>query len=120
MRTLMAAQTLLFAAASLLHRGVLADGYEHPAAATAEGIIALVLAVGLVLTWVVDRARLVALATQGFALVGTAIGVFLVLSGVGPSTPLDIGLHLLMVALLVVGLAVTWVGNANAPGRAEA
>ena len=108
-RLLILVQVLVFGAASLLHRGLLAPGFADAAAATAEGIIALVLAAGLALGLLLPRrARVLALATQAFALLGTAVGVFVLIRGVGRSTPLDVALHAVMVGLLVVGLWATW------------
>ena len=108
-RGLMAVQIAVFAIASLIHQGYLLDGYADGAAATAEGIIAIALLIGLAIGWFVPwRARLMALLAQAFALAGTSIGVFLVIRGVGPNTPLDIGIHALMVVLLIVGLWLAW------------
>ena len=47
LRTFLAAEVALFALASLLHRGIIAHGFGHARAAVAEGIIAVVLAIGL-------------------------------------------------------------------------
>jgi hypothetical protein len=43
---------------------------------------------------------------QGFALVGTFVGVTLLLT-VGPRTALDIVIHFVMVIVLVIGLLIT-------------
>jgi len=108
-RALILVQVVVFAAASLLHRGIPVSGFESPAAAIAEAIIAVVLAAGLALTWIARRrARAIALAVQAFALIGTGVGLFVILRGRGPSTPLDLVIHLAMVALLVAGLWLTW------------
>jgi hypothetical protein len=48
---------------------ILTNGYEHPKAGVAENVIAVVLLVGLALTWMRPRAsRRIGLAAQGFAL----------------------------------------------------
>jgi hypothetical protein len=108
-RALILVQVVVFAAASLLHRGIPVSGFESPAAAIAEAIIAVVLAAGLALTWIARRrARAIALAVQAFALIGTGVGLFVILRGRGPSTALDLVIHLAMVALLVAGLWLTW------------
>ena len=96
-----------FALAGLVHRGVLVGGYQHREAAIAESVIAAVLLVGLGLTWAWPaRTRLVGLATQAFALLGTLVGVFTIAIGVGPRTAPDIAYHLAIVVALVWGLVV--------------
>jgi hypothetical protein len=108
-RTVLIVQVALFAAASLLHQGFLLPGYEDSAAATAEGIIAIALFAGLVIAWLDPvRARVWPIVAQLFALAGTSIGVFLLIRGVAPSTPLDVAIHALMVVLLVAGLWLAW------------
>jgi hypothetical protein len=105
----LAVQVALFALASLAHRGVLLNGYEHVRAAIAEAVIAAVLAAGLLLSlmrpW---SARAFALAAQGFALLGTLVGVTMILIGVGPRTAPDIALHGVMLVVLTLGLVVAW------------
>ena len=84
------------------------DGYEHPQAAIAETVIAVVLLVGLGLTWVWPvRTRLIGIVAQAFALLGTLVGVFTIAVGVGPRTVPDIAYHLAIVVALVCGLVVT-------------
>ena len=108
-RRLLVFQAALFAAASLVHAGVLLRGYEHSRAATAEGVIALVLVAGLVVSLIPSAsARTVALVVQGFALLGTLVGAFTIAVGVGPQTTADRVLHALLLAVLVSGLVVTW------------
>lgn len=109
LRMLPLVQAVLFAAASLVHAGVLLGGYEHSHAATAEGIIAVVLLASVVgsLVWP-GSIRTLTLAAQGFALVGTLVGVFTMTVGVGPQTTADYVLHALLLALLVAGLAIAW------------
>lgn len=41
---------------------------------------------------------------QGFALLGTCVGIFTIIVGIGPRTVPDYILHLCMVTLLVWGL----------------
>jgi hypothetical protein len=54
------------ALASLVHSGRLVGGYEHLQARTAEGVIAGVLLVGLLLTWIRRRqSRTVAVVASG-------------------------------------------------------
>jgi hypothetical protein len=47
------------------------------------------------------------LAAQGFALLGTAIGIFTITIGVGPRTAPDVAYHAFIVIVLAAGLAVT-------------
>jgi hypothetical protein len=106
-RSLLAVEVLLFAPASLLHRGILARGFEHARAAVAEGIIALVLAIGLAIcVYSPSEARAAALWTQGFALVGVCVGLAMILIGIGPRTGLDYGIHAVMALTLISGLVL--------------
>jgi hypothetical protein len=108
-KLLLAVQAVLFAAASLVHAGVLVSGYEHSRAAIAEGVIALVLFAGLAISLVRPAsARAIALVAQGFALLGTLVGAFTIAVGVGPQTTADHVFHVLLLALLVSGLIVAW------------
>ncbi|HEY8187659.1 MAG TPA: hypothetical protein VIF64_16430 [Pyrinomonadaceae bacterium] len=94
-----------FVAASLIHFGVLITGYEHQKARIAEGVIAIVLLVGVALTWIRPTwTRPTGLAAQGFALLGTLVGVFTIIVGVGPRTLPDIAYHLGIILVLVWGL----------------
>ena len=96
-----------FVTAALVHFGVLTHGYEHQQAGTAESAIAVVLLLGLAMSWTpVASTRTVGLAAQAFALLGTLVGVFTIAVGVGPRTAPDIGYHLAIVAVLVTGLIV--------------
>jgi hypothetical protein len=101
----LAVEVAIFALASLVHRGVLVSGYEHGKAAIAEAVIAAVLAAGLLLSlmrpW---SARAYALVVQWFALLGTFVGVAMILIGVGPRTAPDLALHALMITTLAFGL----------------
>jgi hypothetical protein len=104
-RTFLALEAALFAGAALIHAGVLAHGYEHARAETAEGVIALVLAGGLAAALVAPgSSRGVGLAVQGFALLGTLVGLFTIAIGIGPRTALDLILHMTMILLLLTGL----------------
>ena len=96
-----------FAAAALVHFGVLTHGYEHQAAGTAETVIAFALLLGLALSWSpLASTRALGLAAQAFALFGTLIGLFTIAIGVGPRTLPDIAYHIAIVAVLVAGLIV--------------
>jgi hypothetical protein len=94
--------------AVLVHLGVWLDGYAHREAAIAERVLALVLLSGLAATVLVPRAsRGIGIAVQGFALLGTCVGIFTMIIGVGPRTLLDVAIHVALVAVLVTGLIVT-------------
>ncbi len=96
-----------FVVAGLVHAGVLVDGYAHREASIAESVIGVVLLAALGLTWVWPaRTRTIGLAAQGFALLGTLVGVFTIAIGVGPRTVPDIAYHVAILAALAWGLVV--------------
>ncbi|MBW8724217.1 MAG: hypothetical protein JF625_03535 [Inquilinus limosus] len=104
-RSVLAAEALAFALASLVHRGWMLPGYAHGAAATAETVIAAALLAGLVLCWTLpSRTRVIGLTAQAFALLGTLAGIAAIAGGVGPRTTLDLAYHAAMVAVLAAGL----------------
>jgi hypothetical protein len=91
---------------------VLVNGYEHQQARIAESLTALVLLAGLALSWLHPAwTRQAAIAAQGFALLGTLVGLFTIALGVGPQTAPDVAYHLGVLAVLVWGL----VAAARAP-----
>lgn len=96
-----------FVAAALIHSGILVQGYAHAKARVAETVIAVVLLVGLITSVISPGwARKAGLAAQGFALLGTLVGVFTIVVGVGPRTVPDILYHLAIIAVLAWGLVV--------------
>jgi hypothetical protein len=96
-----------FVMAALVHSGGLVSGYQHREATIAESVIAAVLLLAFGLTWVLpERTRPIGIAAQGFALLGTLVGLFTVVIGVGPRTLLDLVYHLAIVLVLVWGLVV--------------
>jgi hypothetical protein len=96
-----------FFAAGLIHRGAFISGYAHQQASIAETSIAIVLLIGLGLTWIwPGQTRLIGLVAQAFALLGTLVGVFTIAIGVGPHTPLDLAYHVTILVVLTVGLVV--------------
>lgn len=102
-------EAIAFAAAALVHFGVLVRGYEHRTAGTAESIIAAVLIAGLATSaFLPARTRISGLAAQGFALLGTLIGLFTIAIGIGPTTVPDVVYHVAIVIVLLWGLAVAW------------
>lgn len=119
LRVWLAVEAGAFALAALVHAGILATGYEHREARIAETVIAVVLLAGLAATWLWPaRARLAAIAAQGFALLGTLIGIVTIIAGPGPRTVPDIVYHPVMVALLALGL--TWAMRRRTPGGGTA
>ena len=106
-RLFMLCEASTFVAASLIHSGFLIGGYEHQQARIGEGVIAVVLITGLVVTWLRPAwTRGVGLAAQGFALLGTLVGIFTIVVGVGPRTAPDIIYHTGIVVVLLWGLTV--------------
>jgi hypothetical protein len=106
-RTFMLFEAATFVVASLIHYGALITGYAHHAAHIAEGIIALILLVGVAVTWIrPPLTRQAGLYAQGLALAGTLIGVFTIIVGVGPRTVPDIIYHVGIIVVLVWGLIV--------------
>ena len=96
-----------FVAASLIHSGVLIRGYENNQARIAEGVIAAVLFAGLVISMArSDWTHWLGLAVQGFALLGTLVGIFAIAIGIGPRTVPDLIYHATILAVLVWGLMV--------------
>ena len=106
-RWFLALEAAVFGSAVLVHAGILSGGYEHRAARTAESVIALVLLTGLAGSVVAPAlSRGIGLGAQAFALLGTVVGIFTIIIGVGPRTVLDVTLHVVMVLLLVIGLVL--------------
>ena len=115
-------EALAFAAAALVHYGVLLPGHGHLKAAIAESVIALVLAGALALSRAhAGCPRKLGIAGQGFALLGTCVGLFTIAVGVGPQTAGDLAFHAAIIVLLVWGLAVAWrMGRGGGPGNGAA
>ena len=104
-RLFLLVEGLSFLLASLVHAGRLVPGYEHPQARVAESVIGTVLVLGWL--WTLIRPvslRRTALVVQGFALLGTLVGVFTILVGVGPGTAPDVAYHVAIVVILGLGL----------------
>lgn len=110
-RGFLAVESGAFYAAALLHSGWLVPGHAHAKAATAETVIGTVLLAGL-LTSVLSPAatRTAGLFAQGFALLGTCVGILTIAIGIGPRTPVDFALHGGFIALLITGLMRAWRG----------
>jgi hypothetical protein len=107
-RLFLAVQAAVFDMAAMVHSGFLVHGYEHLRARNAESVIGAVLLLALLCTAILPRwVRPIALGAQGFALLGTLVGLSMIAIGVGPRTFFDLTLHAAMVTLLVVGLLTT-------------
>lgn len=122
LRRLLAIEAAAFAAAALVHTGVLVRGSVDPGAAIAESIIGLVLAIGAVLTWTrPEWTRRVAIGAQTFALAGSLVGLYLGLRGLAPSTLPDLVFHVGIVLTLAYGVirAIRWTDATNRPVRAS-
>ena len=121
-----------FIAASLVHAGVLITGYEHQKARIAESVIASVLLAGAALTWVRPAwTRKAGLAAQGFALLGTMVGIFTIAIGIGPDAPaLENVLRAVRQAVEMTGEAIAcvasmvpdngWIPGCSFPGTSRA
>ena len=106
-RLLVIIEAAAFFSAALAHFGILINGYQHLLAARAEGVIGLVLFVGWILilarpSWT----RRTGLTVQGFALLGTLVGIYTIAVGIGPRTVPDLIYHACMVVLLIFGLTI--------------
>jgi hypothetical protein len=106
---LMFVEAITFMVAAAIHGGLLIPGHEHREARIAESVIALVLLSGAAVTWIRPTSvRSVAVAAQGFALLGTLVGILTIVIGIGPRSALDIVYHVGIVAVLAWGLVVAW------------
>jgi hypothetical protein len=104
-RFFMLFETATFMVAASIHSGRVIAGYEHQKARLAESVIAIVLLAAVASTWIRPAwTRRAGLSAQLFALVGTLIGVFTIIVGVGPRTIPDMAYHAAIVAVLVWGL----------------
>jgi hypothetical protein len=105
LRLFMLVQATTLIAAALIHRGVLLPGHEHRQASVAESVIAIVLLIGVTASWIrPESIRTIAIAAQGFALLGTLVGIATIMIGIGPRTVPDVAYHVLLVGLLLAGL----------------
>jgi len=69
-------EAAVFIAAALIHFGVVMDGYNDQEAGTAESVLAIVLLAGLLTSLLrPDWTRRAGILVQGFALVGTFVGL---------------------------------------------
>jgi hypothetical protein len=104
-RILILIAAAIFAMAALLHFGMLLDGYAHERARIPETVIAIVLLLGLMLSWRRPPwSRRAAIAAQGFAILGILVGLTMIVIGIGPRTRLDLAIHAAMLTVLIIGL----------------
>jgi peptidoglycan/LPS O-acetylase OafA/YrhL len=109
-------EAVAFAVASIIHGGHVIPGYGHRNAYIAEAVLAIALFGGVVITVLApERARRSGLLAQGFALLGTLVGLVTIAVGVGPRTLPDVIYHIAMVVLLIGGLRYTQGGAALRP-----
>jgi hypothetical protein len=104
-RIFLIVQIALFVLAALIHSGILVTGHRHHQARIAESVIAVVLGAGLLSTAANSASmKVIPIAAQAFALLGTVVGISTIIIGIGPRSMLDAALHICMTALLIVGL----------------
>lgn len=117
-RIVLAVQSAGFALAALVHGGVITAGFQHREAMIAESVIAAVLVAGLLAALAAPAwSRAVGLGVQGFALLGTFVGIFTMVIGVGPQSTFDVALHAGFVTLLVAGLVAVARQSGGVPAR---
>ena len=102
---LMLVEAIAFLIASTVHSGALIDVSVDSSANIAEGIIGLVLLAGAIVTTVRPGwTRVVGVIAQGFGLLGSLVGLFLATRGLGPHTGPDLVFHVVIVAMLAIGV----------------
>ncbi len=96
-----------FIVAALVHMGFFISGYEHRHARVAESVIGGVLFGGLLLSlFMSDWTRNIGIVVQLAALLGTMIGIFMIIVGIGPRTVPDVIYHVAITVVLAVGVVV--------------
>lgn len=106
-RVFLIAEVIAFTTACLIHLGWLMDGYAHQRASIAEGVIAFVLLIGLILSFITPALTFkTGLAVQAFALLGTLVGILTIVLGIGPQTLPDILYHVAIAAILFWGIVI--------------
>lgn len=102
-------QIILFFLGVLTHAGLMPFGKAHTQAMRAETVIAVVLLFGLIAAIVQKPwSRKAVLGTQIFALLGTLVGLVMIIIGVGPQTEFDLVLHAGMIFSFIVGLWILY------------
>jgi hypothetical protein len=101
-------QIAIFLALVSIHFGLLIGGYRHQNAGTTESVIAALMVVGLLLTWMPPPwSRRAAIAAQSFGTLGVLAGLVTIAVGIGPRTILDLALNAVLLLTLIAGLAMT-------------
>lgn len=109
LRALLGVEGASFLLAATIHAGIFVRGYEHREAMIAESVIGAVLLVGLVTTRIRPRSTFsIGAIVQAFALLGTLVGIWTMIVGVGPRTVPDVAYHAVIVVVLITGLAWAW------------
>lgn len=92
---------------ALVHFGTLVPGHEHALARAAETVIASVLVLGVLGTWIAPAyARSIGFAVQAFAFFATVVSLLMIAVGVGPRSVPDLIFNSGMLLLLSLGLYV--------------
>ncbi|MGH2451889.1 MAG: hypothetical protein ACRDGE_11605 [Candidatus Limnocylindria bacterium] len=113
-RLFLVVEAIAFGIVSLIHAQVLAFGAPEPAAATAEGIIAVALVATLALTWLWPAGtRGLAIAVHVFAIAFTLLGMYLNIR-FGSGNPWDVPFHVGILLVMAWGLVVALRGRAAA------
>ncbi|HEU5400862.1 MAG TPA: hypothetical protein VFU86_05870 [Terriglobales bacterium] len=117
-RTYLAIEALAFFLAASVHAGLTVHGYEHQKAMIAETVIGVVVALGLLASFVSAHAtRIAAISVQAFALLGTLVGVSTIIAGIGPRTVPDYTFHAGILVVLVMGLRTAVMAQESVPGQ---
>ena len=104
-RTFLAIEAAAFFLAASVHAGLTIHGFEHHKACIAETAIGAVLATGLLVSFLAGQAtRVTAIIVQAFAFLGTLVGVFTIVIGIGPRTIPDYLFHAGILIVLGAGL----------------
>ncbi|WP_255681644.1 hypothetical protein [Natrinema sp. SYSU A 869] len=82
----------------------------------AESVIGTVLLVGLAMTWIRPKSMFsVSAIVQAFALVGSLIGLWTIIVGIGPRTIPDIVYHVAIILVLIGGIVFAWHARRSEP-----
>src|SRR5512146_3122111 len=115
-RVFLAVEAAAFFLAASVHAGLTLHGFEHQKACIAESVIGVVLAAGLLVSFLSGQAtRAAGITVQAFALLGTLVGVFTIVIGIGPRTIPDYMFHAGILIVLGVGLRAAVVASEQPP-----